>query len=194
MGYFLGILLSLFLSITAEAVVTPSGLGVGIGISIPSATVSPTITGTVSPSSFSGSGGIFHLHGGESSALTAPNFFALLRDGVAYQVSATSGKVAHCFNIFTWGRTGSQDWQLVSSTAAIATGTTGTASLTGGVYETGQAAHYGRQTSATADTIARSSGPIMWTFGNNTFAGFQAGNSNAYGIEMDCVEGTAATP
>lgn len=188
------VLLSLFFSFNSFGAVVPSGLGVGIGISIPSATVSPTITSTVSPGSFSGSGGIFHLHGGESSALTAPNFFALLRDGVAYQVSATSGKVAHCFNIFSSGRTGSQDWQLVSSTAAIATGTTGTVTLTSGVYETGAAAHYAHQTSATADAIARSAGPIMWTFGNNTFAGFQAGNSNAYTIEMDCVEGTIATP
>ena len=174
------LLLSLFLSVSsfaAQPSPSPSIALNGMGST-------PAVGSSLLPSMLIGSGvnGIFSLYGGDGATLTAGNFYPLYKNGVAYQV--TTGKTAYCFNITDSVGTAAIAFQLLSATASF-TFNQSTA-LTGGVYQCGAAAKDCAQGGAAISTIYGQ--PGTYQFAAQTYAGFQAGNSQVYQIHMDCFE------
>jgi len=170
------IILSLFVSITAQAVV-PSG--------VPSITLGGADTypgNLVIPESNIGStGGYFTVMAGSASE-GAGDFYPFWKNGVAYQV--TSGKTAYCTALMFAGGQAFNTMQLVSATATFANGAS---SLTGGVYYCGAAGNYCLGSGTAANTYNPMG--VSQTFAATTWPGIQTqATGQIYSVLMSCKE------
>jgi hypothetical protein len=156
---------------------------------------SPVITGSaagtntqsvsISPPMLSGTGvnGMFSLYA-QTGAWTTNYFYPLLKNGVAYQVGASTK--AYCFNFTSGAQNGSNGpWQLVSATAAISANSS---SISGGVYQGGASQNWAQTTGNNSNQEVAN--PGFYTFGSSTYTGIQTGGSGTgpYFVHIDCFE------
>ncbi len=126
----------------------------------------------------------FSLHAGSIVAPTVGNYYPLYKNGTAYHVSSGLNMGAICFDmVANTYNSGGQPYQLMSATASFAYNA---GSVTGGVYQCGSSGTYCEWSGLTVnrpDPV-----PGIYIFGANTYAGYQAGTTNTYGIHMTCYE------
>lgn len=173
------ILLSLLITLPAQAMVVPSGVP-QLQLGGPEG-AHPTIVTSENNlyHATQNTGGYFMLHSGGSPGIN--NFNPFYRSGVAYQVP--NGYTTVCRDISHSCNTANCSMQLVSDTSAIATNDT---ALTSGVFQYGASAQYGMRT-ITADKLYYRS--FHYSFTSQTYPGYQAGTTSAYyQIELWCKE------
>ena len=126
---------------------------------------------------------VFSIHAGDlQAAASNGNYYPFYKDGVAFQAGASG---TYCFNFTLSGNTANTGTQLVSATASFAFNAS---SITGGVYQMGASGKTGMYTSAAANTGFRVVQPGVYTFGANTYGGFQAQNAQAFLMSADCYD------
>lgn len=138
--------------------------------------------GSVGPSSFisiPSTATVFTIFAGDSSTVTTGNFYPFYKDGVAFQAGANGTR---CFNLVIIPTTANTSIQLVSATASFAFNA---GSLTGGVFQGGATGKYLVPTQAAATQTTWSG---IYKFGASTYGGFQAGNTQAFQMHMDCYD------
>lgn len=177
MGNFLKLCLILF-SAPAWGAVTPSGVpNVGLG-ALGATTSPPSSVGLADLSSSNRR--VFSLFMGANA--TAGNFYPLLKNGTAHQV--TTGKTLYCFNFRAAGATGSSLFQLVSDTSAI-TYDQSTA-LSSGLFMGGATGRYPLRTGSGANVKSAEAG--TFSVDQNRYVAVQAGASVFMEVSMDCFE------
>ena len=179
MKTFLTLLLALWLPLSAFAATSSGNIANVFGLGY----FGPASTAVGGPSAFlqiPSTKTVFSIHAGDAqTAATNGNFYPFYKNGVAFQAGASG---TYCFNFTLIGATTNTGVELVSATASFAFNA---ASLTGGVFQMGAS---GKTGLFTTNAQVRTAQPGVYTFGANTFGGFQAENSQTFQVSADCYD------
>lgn len=124
---------------------------------------------------------VFTITAGDiQAAQSNGNYYPFYKNGVAFQAGASG---TYCFNFRLAGNTVSTGVQLISATASFAFNAN---SITGGVYQQGASGKTGFMVGSTVYAWFFQSG--VYTFGANTYGGYQANNSQGFSLAADCYD------
>lgn len=153
---------------------------IGLGVS------GPAVTSVNSPGSsipLPTGKTVFTIVAGDAQAsATNGNYYPFYKNGVAFQAGASG---TYCFSVRLIANTANTGTQLVSATASFAYNAS---SLTGGVYQGGASGKSTYMNSGAGNAQSWIYQPGVYTFGANTYGGFQAQNSQAFAMSADCYD------
>lgn len=182
MKTFITLLLALWLPLSAFAATGSGNVSSVLGLGV----AGPAVTAVSNPAStiqIPTSKAVFSIVGGDvQAAATNTNYYPFYKNGVAFQAGSSG---TFCFNFRMSGGTANTGVQLVSATAAFAYNAN---SLTGAVYQGGASGKTTMMVSGTVNALSWMFQPGVYTFGANTYGGYQAENSQGFVVGADCYD------